>query len=199
MTRRFKFITSLVISAVLMIASITMMVVSGVVASNKYKGVKYSHDINISEIKTDSASLSGVVYHYVTIDGGIKNCTDKDMANMDVIIYFEGVNNSTGEEGVQYEASFILEDFKAGKVFDIDKKTIKVGNKSGFVPESIKKIEISSMEQGSRTKAVYIKQDDSMVVLFGLGLAVLLASSVIMIRAIVSNAKKNVALQSGNK
>lgn len=197
MTGKSKFITKLIIFSLFFLAGIALIVTSSVIGIKKYKGTNFSHNLVIVEIETDEASLSGVVYHYVHINGSIKNCTDKDLGNAELIIGFEGVNNSSGETNAIYETTIMLEGINANSNISIEDKIIKIGNKDGFVPQSIKKIELVPLDGGSKENVEFIKEDDLMLMLFGAGLVLSLSCGTIVcgvISSYLSKSKKKESL-----
>ena len=197
MTGKSKFITKLIIFSLFFLAGIALIVTSSVIGIKKYKGTNFSHNLVIVEIETDEASLSGVVYHYVHINGSIKNCTDKDLGNAELIIGFEGVNNSSGETNAIYETTIMLEGINANSNISIEDKIIKIGNKDGFVPQSIKKIELVPLDGGSKENVKFIKEDDLMLMLFGAGLVLSLSCGTIVcgvISSYLSKSKKKESL-----
>ena len=180
MTKKSKFIIVVVMCSLCICASIVSIILACVSANKKYDGVKFSHNIYIKEIETDNATLSGVVYHYVSLEGDIKNLTEENLKSAEVVIVFKGIENNTGME-TEYETSLSVKDLYAGASVSVDEKVIKIGNKAGFVPTEIKSIEVTLADGQRRIEATFVKGDSSVVLAFGLGLAISLVAGVIMI------------------
>lgn len=175
MTKKVKSIISLVSACVLLVVGIVCAIVASINGANKYKGIDYSHNITIENVRTEPATIQGIVYHYVSLTGGVRNCTDSEV-ELDVIIVFEGIDNVTGEKN-EYKQGLVLGEVKPNQTVVLKEDEISVGNDKGFYPEKIKRVEIIS-DNGESYRAVFKDESDGNIILFGISLVCLLLAVV---------------------
>lgn len=166
LTNKTKNLIKLILSCTLVVCGIALIVVASVLGAIRYKGIDYSHNITIENVRTDATS-SEIVYHYVSLSGSVRNCTDKDLEKLPIRIVFDGVDNNTGEKN-EYSVDVLLAGAKSNQSVMIKEEEIKIGNKQGFVPQSIKRVEFV-LEDGKGYKAVYMPESDGNIIMFAFG------------------------------
>lgn len=178
----------LIMSIVLLAGSIAMIVVA-TVNSSKYGKTDYSHNIKIKEVVADDEPAENNVLHYsVILEGDIKNNTKTDMKLVSVELTLSGVNNKTGEY-VEFPVDFVMENLDAEGVIEMDDESIKVGNRSGFIPQTIKEVKISV--NGIMTVIPFEENTDANLLLFAGAIVVVFVAGVMFVKWI--NSKKSVA------
>lgn len=174
MARNTKKLIGFILATIVALGGIAAMIVATVITIKEDSKQEYSHNLIVNDVRTDTSSLSGVVYHYVDIEGELKNKTENSFETVDVVINFKGIENLTGEEAV-FAYNFVIENLEAGETRDLSEMIIKVGNKVGFIPQSIDSIIIyDGAEEGT---IVEFKEESSTgIILFGVALFALFVS-----------------------
>ena len=176
MTKKVKALIFLIVSIVVASASVVMMIVASVQAS-KFGKNDFTHDVTIREVVADQEKINGVLYHNAILDGKIRNNSNQDLTLVNVEIVLAGVNNATGEYA-EFVTSFVLDELKADTKNDLTDEILKVGNRNGYIPESIKEIKITS--NGVTTNVVYEEDNDSSLVLFSLALGLVFVAGLML-------------------
>lgn len=141
MANKTKQLLYLSFAAVLFAVSVVLIVVS-TVNSIRYGQYDFSHNLVIKEVKSDTdVETNGILHHNAILNGGITNNTDKDYIMVQVQVVLAGVNNKTGEYA-ETVSIFVIEEFDSNRTIDLTNESIKVGDRNGFVPESIKEIKL---------------------------------------------------------
>lgn len=189
MTKKSLSIIKIVLSSIGLLGSIALIIISSILSSKRFENISYSYDLDIVKLTSEQPSISsGIVYHNVVVDGSVRNLTEKDYKSVIVVVYFNGVNKSTSIEA-DYKCKFIVENFNSGSVVDISKKELKVGDKNGFMPTEIKKVEII-LDGATEITAYQVREDTNLVVLFGLGFGGFVLSALLLSMVVVKLKKE---------
>lgn len=175
MTKKVKSLISLVVACTLAVVGIVCAIVASIGGANRYKGIDYSHNITITNVRTEPENIQGIVYHYVSLTGGVRNCTDEEV-DLHIVIVFEGINNNMGEKG-EDRLGISLGKLKPNESVDLKEEEIPIGNDKGFYPEKIKRIEIVQ-SNGENYKAEFKDDSDVNIIIFGISLVSLLLAVV---------------------
>lgn len=194
MPTKVKSLLYLIFSGVLMLGAVIMMIVA-TVQSSKLGKMDYSHSIEIVSVEAEEQITNSVLYYVVSIDGEIVNNTNKDYSLVTVKVVFDGINNKTGQDA-NFESIFVIDEFNSKTKYSVADERFRVGNASGFIPESIEEIEISI--DGESRIVKFEEVDDSNLIVFA-GALVSLFISILLFAKWNNLNKKSKTVQNGNK
>lgn len=170
MTNKTKQLIYLLSSILFLCVSIALIAVS-TVKSMQYGKNDFSHNLKIKEVVSDTeVEANGVLHHSAILEGGITNNTKNNYILTQVQVVLVGVNNKTGEYA-ETVTSFVLESFDGEKVVDLTNESIKVGDRSGFIPESVGDVKITI--DGNEILLPFEEVTDVYLIMFAISLACL--------------------------
>lgn len=192
MTTKKKQLIILVIASVLATVGLVCMIIASVFAFKSTED-SFSHTIEIKNIETQPTTENGTVYHIVTIEGDLFNNTDKSYETINLEITFNGVDNKSGQQA-EYLTGIVIEEFYANTKKDINEKQLTIGNQRGFIPESIKSINVVLANE--RVAVAFEKTNEGSLALFGSALILIFVSGLVFAKW-SNNRKKEIV--NGNK
>lgn len=181
-----KKLITLIVAIVFAVVAVGFLTVASIKSIN-YHEPDYSHNLEMASC--DAEKINDIIYYKVKLSGEFKNNTEKDYNSVIINIKFSGINNKTSERA-EYVSSVVKENVKAGEKIDLSKDVLRVGNKYGFVPTEVS--EVTVLVNGESKPVEFLVQDDTNLILFGVGLVTALISSVLFIHFNTLRKKENI-------